>query len=84
LGRWLLTKCEQVQPTHCLFPGLLRGSAFFLDWQHLAPAIRPAVGADMMRETRLMTLRATDQLWNLEMMVTAPFGLGSFGYLSFW
>jgi hypothetical protein len=63
---------------------LLRGWAFFFQRQNLMPAIRPTIRANMMRQTRLMTLRTIHQLWQLEMMMTAPFRLGGFGYLSLW
>jgi len=38
----------------------------------------------MMRKAWLMTLRTTNQLGKLEMVVTAAFPFGRFGYFSFW
>jgi hypothetical protein len=38
----------------------------------------------MVRKTRLVALRTTDKLGQLEMMMAAPLALGSLGYFSFW
>jgi hypothetical protein len=38
----------------------------------------------MMRQARLMTLRAVNQLRQFKMMMAASFGVGSLGYFSLW
>jgi hypothetical protein len=43
--------------------------------QHLAPTIRAAIRADVVRAVRLAALRADGQLGNLHLMVHAPVAL---------
>ena len=63
---------------------LFRRWTTLAQWEYLPTAIRTAVRAGMMRESRLLALRTDFQLWNLDLVMLAPVALARVGLTFLW